>query len=136
MGPEEEMLKKQDKIRENFKGSDDYTQVRRLEFMVLMEIVTIVGENPDSISGRRFLQLTLPETQPYSEEENNLVRRLLHVGRRTGFAWDPTRTSLGTFLYDKLGTNGVDDAVEVGKNETPGNKGLLNHLPKDVVEAI
>ena len=132
----EEMIAKQNKIRENFKGSDDYTQVRRLEFMVLMEMVIIVGENPDSIPGRRFLHLTLPETQPYSEEENNLVRRLLHVGRRTGFAWDPARATLGTFLYDKLGEKGVDAAVEVGKNETAGNYALLNHLPKDVVEAI
>jgi hypothetical protein len=133
--PEEEMLKKQDKIRENFKGSDDYTRVRRLEFMVLMEIVTIVGENPDLISGRRFLHLTLPETQPYSEEENNLVRRLLHIGRRTGFDWDPARSTFGTFLYDKLGKEGVDAAVKVGKNEVSGNYALLNHLPKDIVEA-
>jgi len=133
---EQEMSAKQDKARENLNVSNDYAQVRRLEYMSLMELVTIVGENPDSIPGRRFLHLTLPETNAYSDEENNLVRRLLHVGRRTGFAWDPTRTSLGTFLYDTLGKKGVDDAVQVGKNETPGNKALLNHLPKDVVKAI
>jgi len=134
--PKKEMVAKQNKARENLNASNDYAQVRRLEYMALMELVTVIGENPDTLHGRRFLHLELPETQPYSEEHKDLVRRLLHVGRRTGYAWDPVKTSLGTFLYDRLGKKGVDTAVEVGKNETAGNYALLNHLPKDVVEAI
>lgn len=130
------MATKQEKARENLKISDDYAQVRRLQFMALTELVTIVGENPDSLPGRCVLNLDLPETQAYSEEENDIVRRLLHVGRRTNFAWDPVRCSLGAFLYDRLGKKGVDTAVEVGKNENSGNYAILNHLPKDVVEAI
>jgi hypothetical protein len=132
----DELSAKQAKARANLILSNDYAQVRRLEFMVLMEFVTIVGENPDTLLGRTFLQLVLPETLPYSEDDDDDVRKLLCQGRHAPFPWDPARSSLGTFLYDRLGKEGVDAAVEVGKTETCGSHGLLNHLPKDVVEVI
>merc|ERR1712194_149935 len=132
----DELSAKQIKARENLNLANDYAQVRRLQLMVLMEFVTIVGENPDKIPGRPFLRLVLPETRPHSEEDDGEVRKLLHRGRRAFFPWDPARCSLGTFLYDRLGEEGVNNAVEVGKNEKCGSYGLLNNLPKDVVEAI
>jgi len=132
----EEMAAKQDKARANLKLCDDYAQVRRLEYMVLMEFITIVGENPDILRGRLFFGLVLPETLPYSEDDDDDVRKFLFHGRRASYSWDPATSSLGTFLYDRLGKQGVDAAVDVGKSEPCGNHVLLNHLAKDVVEVI
>jgi hypothetical protein len=133
---ESELAHKQSMARANLNRVDEWAQVRRLQSLILMEIVTIVGENPDTIPGRPFLDLVLPETEPYSADDDDGTRKLLHDGRNMYFPWDPSRCSLGTFLYDKLGKAGVDTAVEVGKKSEFGSYGLLNHLPKDVVEAI
>lgn len=132
----EELTAKQDKARENLGLSNDYAQVRRLEWMVLLELATAAGENPDEIPGRPLLTLDLPETQPLSEEYDDAVRKLLHSGRRASFPWDPARSSLGTFLYDKLGKEGVDAAVEVGKKKEGGSNNVLNQLPKAVLEQV
>merc|ERR1719253_143801 len=102
--------------------------------MVLKELVTIAGENPETIPGRPFLGLVLPETQPHSEEEDDEVRKLLHSGRRAAFPWDPATCSLGTYLYDGLGKKGVDDAVAVGKES--GSSAVLSNLPIGIVEGI
>jgi len=135
---ENELSVKQAKTHKNLNLGNEYSQVRRLQFMVLMEFVTIVGEDPDIIPGRPFLRLVLPRLRPLSEEDDgdDEVRRLLDHGRRACFLWDPARSSLGAFLYDNLGKKGVDTAVEVGKNQTPGSDDLLRHLPKDIVAAI
>lgn len=132
----EEMTAKRDKARENLGLSNDYAQVRRLEWMVLLELTTMAGENPDETPGRPFLALPMPETQPFSEESDDAVRKLLNVGRRAGYPWDPSRSSLGTFLYDKLGKEGVDAAVEVGKNKEGEGNDVLSQLPKAVVEQV
>jgi len=132
----DEIAAKQDQATKNLKLVDRYAQVRRLQLMILMEFVTIVGDNPDTIPGRPFLQLDVPETHPYSKEDDDEVRKLLHNGRRESFDWDPAKCTLGTYLYDKLGKKGVDSAVEVGKNNEVGSCRLLNHLPEEVVEVV
>jgi len=136
---DEEIAAKQAMTRMNLNLANDYAQVRRLQLMILTEFVTIVGEDPDTIPGRPFLSMEISQSQLGSVkgdegQDQDVVRELLFVGRRTGFPWDPSRCSLGTFLYDKLGKKGVDRAVEIGKNRTPG--GILDHIPKDVVAAI
>lgn len=133
---EKELSAKQDKARANLYLVNDYAQVRRLQLMVLMELVAIVGEDSDTIPGRPFLNLELPETRPYSEDEEDEVRKLLDNGRRAIFPWDPVRCSMGTFLYDRLGKKGVNAAVDVGKNKESGSYALLNHLPNDIIDVI
>ena len=132
----DELSAKQDKARENLDYSNDYAQVRRLEFMVLMELIAIAGEKPEELPGRPLLDLNLPETEPLSEEDDDFVRKFLHRGRRAAWPWDPAKSSLAAFLYDKLGKKGVDAAVEIGKKKENGSNDVLNHLPKDVVEQI
>lgn len=132
----EEMSTKQDKARENLELSNDYAQVRRLQMMILMELTKIAGENPEEIPGRPLLSLDLPETEPKSEEDDNVLRKFLHRGRHASYLWDPAKSSLATFLYDKLGKEGVDAAVAVGKNKEAGPNDVLNHLPKDLVEEV
>ena len=133
---DEEMSAKQDKARENLELSNDYAQVRRLQFMILMELTKIAGENPEEIAGRPFLSLSLPDTQPKSEEDDGVLRNYLHRGRRGSWSWDPAESSLALYLYDKLGKEGVDAAVAVGKNKEAGPKDVLNHLPTEIVEEV
>jgi hypothetical protein len=125
----------------NLNLANDYGQVRRLQLFVLMEFVTIVGEDPDTISGRPFLSMEIPQSHFSRNDEDQIqnqdeIRELLFVGRKTGFPWDPSRCLLGAYLYDKLGKNGIDRAVEVGKNQAPGGGDLLMHLPKEVVATV
>lgn len=133
---EHELTAKRVKTRANLDLGNDYAQVRLLQLMVLMEFVTIVGENPDSIPGRPFLRLELPKLPSPSDSEDDKLRRLLDKGRRECYPWDPSFSSLGSFLYGKLGKEGIDTAVEVGKNNKSGSADLLEHLPKDMVAII
>jgi hypothetical protein len=138
---DEELADKQAKTRMNLNLANDYGQVRRLQLFVLMEFVTIVGEDPDTISGRPFLSMEIPQSHFSRNDEDQIqnqdeIRELLFVGRKTGFPWDPSRCLLGAYLYDKLGKNGIDRAVEVGKNQAPGGGDLLMHLPKEVVATV
>eukprot|EP00534_Pseudo-nitzschia_fraudulenta_P000881 CAMPEP_0201130034 /NCGR_PEP_ID=MMETSP0850-20130426/38642_1 /ASSEMBLY_ACC=CAM_ASM_000622 /TAXON_ID=183588 /ORGANISM="Pseudo-nitzschia fraudulenta, Strain WWA7" /LENGTH=485 /DNA_ID=CAMNT_0047399679 /DNA_START=278 /DNA_END=1735 /DNA_ORIENTATION=- len=128
----DELAAKQDKTRENLALSDDYAQVRRLQLMILMEIVIVVGEDPSRIPGRPFLHVVLPQP-PKVASNDERVRKLLRSGRRAGFSWDPSKCSLGAYLYDKLGKAGVDEAVALYKTDPPG---FLRHLPNDVVATI
>ena len=52
------------------------------------------------------------------------------------WSWDPAESSLALYLYDKLGKEGVDAAVAVGKNKEAGPKDVLNHLPTEIVEEV
>lgn len=141
-----ELTAKRAKTHANLNLGNDYAEVRRLQLMVLMEIITIVGENPDSIPGRPFLSVEMPKSRPsHGGEDGNdngndtgKIRKLLDQGRRESFLWDPPRCSLGAFLYDKLGKEGIETAVEIGKTAKSGsyNYDLLKHLPKDIVTAI
>mmetsp|Transcript_13714 Transcript_13714/g.38599 ORF Transcript_13714/g.38599 Transcript_13714/m.38599 type:complete len:519 (+) Transcript_13714:247-1803(+) len=133
---ESELTVKRARTRANLDLGNDYAQVRRLQLMVLMDFVTILGENPCSIPGRPFLRLELPKSVPLSEDEDDKLKNLLDKGRHECFPWDPSRCSLGAFLYDKLGKKGIDTAVEVGKEQKSGSSDLLEHLPKDMVAAI
>ena len=83
-----------------------------------------------------FLSLSLPDTQPKSEEDDGVLRNYLHRGRRGSWSWDPAESSLALYLYDKLGKEGVDAAVAVGKNKEAGPKDVLNHLPTEIVEEV
>jgi len=141
-----ELTDKRAKTYANLNLGNDYAEVRRLQLMVLMEIVTIVGENPDSIPGRPFLSVEMPKSRPsHGGEDGNdnsndtgRIRKLLDQGRRESFPWDPPRCSLGAFLYDKLGKEGIETAVGIGKTAKSGsyNYDLLKHLPNDIVTAI
>jgi len=133
---EAEITSKQEMTRANLDLVGDYAQVRRLQLMVLKAFVTIVGEDPEKTPGRPFLHIELPETKAFAEDYDERVRKILVEGRRVSYKWDPARCSLGTYLYDMMGKGGVDAAVDVGKNKESDSYDLLNHLPKDVLEAV
>ena len=58
------------------------------------------------------------------------------VGRNTGFSWDPAASALGAYLFDTLGTSGVEEAIAIGKNQNPGSHDLLKFLPKSVLVTV
>jgi hypothetical protein len=137
---DEVMAEKQRKTHENLDVMWEYGKVRQLQAMVLVAVVEAMGEDPASFSLRSCLTMDVPGmvTEPSdsltpTEKE---VRNWLVLGRRACFSWDPAISPLGGYLFDTLGTNGVAEAIEVGKNETPGGHELLKYLPKAVVIAV
>ncbi|KAL3917317.1 MAG: hypothetical protein SGILL_004772 [Bacillariaceae sp.] len=145
---EEDMAAKQAKTHENLKVVSEYTQVRMLQLMVLVEFVNVMDEDPATVPVRPLLSMEMPEvsspatcseeTSPLglTQEEQKEVRNWLVSGRRACFPWDPAVSPLGAYLYDSLGPKGVAAAVEVAKNQKPGTHELLKSLPKDVVTTI
>ena len=137
---EEEMTQKQLKTHENLDVMWEYGKVRLLQAMILVAVVEAMGEDPASFSLRSCLSMDVPGllTEPNHSltPTENEVRNWLVRGRRACFSWDPAMSPLGAYLFDTLGTNGITEAIEIGKKETPGSHGLLKYLPEVVVVTV
>lgn len=137
----EVMEEKQRRTHDNLDIISEYARVRLLQVMVLIEFTEAMGEDPKVLPLNRFLTMDVPEAGG-SEPIASLtsveleVRRWLLKGRRQGFAWDPSNSSLAAYLFDTLGTEAIKEAVEIGKNAKPGSHELLKYLPKPVVQTI
>ena len=159
---DEEMVSKQSKTYENLDMIMEYAHIRMLQLMVLVDFVRAIGEDPTSVKLRPLLSMGLPVLEagtydvppPPTEgpassltvEQQDEIRNWLVDGRGLDFSWDPSRSPLAAFLYDRLGgPPGVYAAVEVGKQQreqekvTPADDtdfDLLKFLPKDAVVTI
>jgi len=159
---DEEMASKQSKTYENLDMIMEYAHMRMLQLMVLVDFVRAIGEDPASIKLRPLLSMGLPvleagtyeippppaggPTSSLTEEQQDEIRTWLVEGRGLDFSWDPSRSPLAAYLYDRLGgPSGVYAAVEVGKQQreqekvTPADDtdfDLLKFLPKDAVVTI
>jgi hypothetical protein len=147
-----QMAAKEAKTHENLNIMSQYARIRMLQIMVLVDFVKVIGEDPAAVPLRPLLHMTVPETSSSStsaEEtptgddtvldltsEEAEVRNWLISGRRACFSWDPAKSPLGGYLYDKLGPKGISPAVEIGKNQKPESYELLKYLPKDVIRTI
>lgn len=136
----EEMAEKQRKTHENLNVMWEYGKVRQLQAMVLVSIVEAMGEDPASFSLRACLTMDVPELSTEPDESltpiEKEVRKWLVFGRRTCFSWDPAISPLAGYLFDRLGTKGVDEAIEIWKNQAPGSHDLLKFLPEEVVITV
>jgi len=135
-----EMAEKQRKTYENLDVMWEYGKVRQLQAMVLVAIVEAMGEDPASFSLRLCLTMDIPELSTKRSDSltsvEKEVRDWLVLGRRTCFSWDPAISPLGAYLFDSLGTRGVEAAIEIGKNQIPGSHELLKFLPDEVVVTV
>mmetsp|Transcript_1273 Transcript_1273/g.2583 ORF Transcript_1273/g.2583 Transcript_1273/m.2583 type:complete len:665 (-) Transcript_1273:744-2738(-) len=140
------LKQKQADTLNNLEFGHRYVQVRRLQALVLVEFVIIIGEDPNKISGRTLLRIGDAMDPPRPDDNNDQnhddddlddeVRKFLEEGRNTCFPWDPAKSSLGLLLYNKLGQEGVDELVEFGKKNTPGSGDLLHKIPAEIVDTI
>jgi len=137
---DEQMAEKQRKTHENLFVMWEYGKVRQLQAMVLGAIVEALGEDPASFSLRSCLTMDIPElsTEPKDSltSTEKEVWKWLAKGRRTCFSWDPAISPLGAYLFHRLGSKGVEEAIAIGKNETPGSHDLLKFLPEEVVITV
>jgi hypothetical protein len=137
---DEEMAEKQRKTHENLDVFWEYGKVRQLQAMVLVAVIEAMGEDSASFSLRSCITMDVPG--PVTEASDSLtptemeVRNWLVLGRRACFSWDPAISPLGAYLFDILGTKGVAEAIEVGKNQTPGSHELLKYLPTELVITV
>lgn len=134
-----EMEEKQRKTHENLGLVIAYGNVRLLQLTVLVEFVTLAGEDPGKVPIRPFLRLDIAESTKPNEELTSAEQQIRHWlvhGRRTCFPWDPAVSVLGGFLFDTLGTNGISEAIEIGKSHEEGSYQVLKHLPRPVVNTI
>lgn len=134
-----EMEEKQRKTYENLGLVIAYANVRMLQLMVLVEFATVAGEDPRTALIRSFLEMEISEATEPSETLTSTERQIRHWlvnGRKACFPWDPAVSSLGGYLFDTLGTNGVSEAVEIGKNQKEGSHEILEHLPKPVIKTV
>ena len=137
---DEEMTEKQRKTRENLSIMWEYTKVRQLHSMVLVAVVEAMGGDPATFSLRSCLTMDVPcvSSVPDAQltDSERQARYWLVHGRRTGFDWDPAASPVGAYLFDKLGSQGVEDAISIGKNQSPGSFELLKHLPKEIIVTV
>jgi hypothetical protein len=136
----EEMEGKERQTHENLDIICEYARVRLLQVMTLIEFADVMGEDPKALPLRTCLMMEVPEVANGPSSSLTSVeleiRSWLVGGRRACFAWDPAVSSLGGYLFDTLGTEGIKEAVEVGKNAKTGSHELLKYLPKPVVQNI
>ncbi|VEU35386.1 unnamed protein product [Pseudo-nitzschia multistriata] len=113
------------RTRSNLGLEFGYTQVRRLQLLVLTDFVEVLGEDPWALPGLPFLSIREDrDNDRHSEDDDNdddddyddEVLRYLSRGRKTAFPWDPAASPLGALLYRTLGREGVDASVELAKN--------------------
>lgn len=134
---DKELAEKQRRTHKNLDIMCEYAKVRMLQTMVLVEFVEAMGEDPNSVPLMSCLLMDVPQveevsvdTLPSVEQE---IRNWLVCGRRTSFYWDPAMSPLGAYLFDSLGTKGISEAIEIGKNQQAGSHKLLKYLPESVV---
>lgn len=137
---DEEMVTKQNKARENLNVMWEYTKVRQLHSMVLVAMVRAMGGDPTTFALRKCLTMDAPSVGGRSSSSltstEKEVRHWLVNGRRACFDWDPAISPLGAYLFDLLGSKGIDDALTVGNNQSSDSHDLLKHLPKEVVVTL
>jgi hypothetical protein len=137
---DEEMAEKQRKTHDNLNVMWEYTKVRQLHSMILVAVVEAMGGDPASFSLRSCLNIdastlnSVPDVSLTTSERE--VRQWLVNGRQTSFDWDAASSPLGAYLFDSLGSTGVEEAISIGKNQPPGSLALLQHLPKDIIAAV
>ena len=137
---EAEMEEKKRMTHENLKVVNEYSQIRLLQVLVLVEFVDVMGEDPQTIPLRSCLRMELPPA-PEGEPDNlssvqKEIRNWLVNGRRADFSWDPAASPLAAYLYDTLGPDGVRQAIAIANGQEPGSHELLKFLPKNVVLTI
>lgn len=134
-----EMEDKQRKTRDNLSLVIMYGELRMLQMMILVAFVKAVGDDPQKLPLRHYLDLEILEPTKANATLTSKERQIRHwlvSGRRAGFDWDPPSSSLGRYLFDTLGTKGIREAVEFGKGQETGSQEILNHLDKTLVEAV
>lgn len=149
-----QMAAKEAKTHENLNIMSQYARIRMLQMMVLVDFVKVIGEDPGAVPLRPLLHMAVQEgstsSSSTSDEESPTedegvadltseeveVRNWLIYGRRASFSWDPAKSPLGGYLYDRLGPMGIGPAVEIGKNQKPESFELLKYLPRDVIRTI
>lgn len=137
---ESDMEEKKRMTYENLDVVNEYSQIRLLQVLVLAEFVDVMGEDPQTIPARSCLRMDVPEV-PGGPSENltpiqKEIRNWLVNGRRAGFSWDPAASPLAAYLYDTLGPEGVNKAVDVANKQEAGSHELLKFLPKNVVLTV
>jgi len=137
---DEAMAEKERMTHENLDIMWEYAKVRQLQAMILVGVVEAMGEDPAAFPLQSCLAMDVPavpqeQTGSLSDVEQ-IVRNWLVKGRRAAFHWDPAASPLGAYLFDSLGTKGVAEALEIGKNQKPGSHELLKYLPKSVVVTV
>lgn len=134
---EKEMAEKQRMTHENLAIMCEFSKVRQLQAMVLVEFACAMGADPKTLPLRSCLTMDVPLGAEGSSDsltsQEKEVRSWLVGGRRACFSWDPAISPLGALLFDSLGTKGVSEAIEIGKNQAPGSHELLKYLPKSAV---
>jgi hypothetical protein len=137
---DEEMAEKQRKAHENLDVMWEYTKVRQLHSMVLVAVVEAMGGDPATFSLRSCLTMDVPSVSCVPDDSLTACEReawhWLVSGRRTSFDWDPAVSPLGAYLFEKLRSKGVEEAISIGKNQSPGSFELLKHLPKEVIVTV
>ena len=137
----EQMEEKRRRTHENLDIMCDYARVRLLQVMTLTEFAGVMGEDPTALPLRTCLLMDIPEVggnlpSPSLTATELEIRNWLVYGRRQCFSWDPAASPLGAYLFDTLGTEGIKEAVDVGKNAKTGSHELLKFLPTSVVQTI
>jgi len=137
---DKEMEAKQRKTHENLGIMVEYANIRLLQTMVLVEFVEAMGEDPKALPLRSCLLMDVPgvlegpsDSLTTVEQE---IRNWLVCGRCACFSWDPAKSPLGAYLFDTLGTSGINEAIEIGRNQKPGSHELLKYLPESAVCTI
>jgi hypothetical protein len=135
-----EMEEKHRKTHENLDIMCQYALVRQLQVMVLVEFADVMGEDCRTLPLRSCLRMHVPPAKEGPSDSltsvEQEIRNWLVNGRRTSFSWDPSASELGALLFDTLGPDGIQQAVAVGKAQTPGNHELLKYLPNSVVWTV
>lgn len=149
----EEIRRKEELAESNLLMAHQYSQVRLLQVMVLVDFFELMGEDPNTMPLRPILQLDAPRrssgmggatraaVSPASSPfvlttEEQQIRHWLVDGRRTCFPWDPAKAPFAAYLFDSLGPEGTKKAIEIGKNQEPGSYDLLKHLPDSVIRDL
>lgn len=135
-----DMEEKKRMTYENLDVVSEYSQIRLLQVLVLAEFIDVMGEDPQTIPARSCLRMDIPEV-PGSPSQSltpiqKEIRNWLVNGRRAGFSWDPAASPLAAYLYDTLGPEGVNKAIDVANTQEPGSHELLKFLPKNVVLTV
>lgn len=135
-----EMAEKERKTTENLHLVEKYAKVRQLQAMVLVGVVEAMGEDPASFPLRSCLSMDIPGLSSFDDDklpaDEQVIRNWLVAGRSTAFSWDPAASPLGAYLFDTLGMEGINEAVEVGKNQKQGSHDLLKFLPTSIVVTV
>jgi hypothetical protein len=136
-----EMQEKRRKTHENLDIMCQYSEIRLLQVMVLVEFADVMGEDCKTLPLTSCLRMHVPPANKEGPSDSltsvqQEISSWLVNGRRTSFTWDPAASELGAYLFDTLGPDGISQAVAIAKAQTPGNHELLKYLPNSVVWTV